>query len=154
MFLYLVQHGEAKSKEDDPLRPLSDEGVRSVEKTAKYIEKLNLKVDKIFHSGKLRAEQTAAIISVAITPTPPVSEEDSLSPNDDPNIWAERFKQSEVDIMIVGHLPHLSRLGSILLCGFGKINIISFKNAGVVCLKRDENGEWALCWTLIPEMIL
>ena len=154
MFLYLVQHGEAKSKEEDPLRPLSDAGLTAINKTGEYLNKLQLNIDRIVHSGKLRSEQTAATISVAITSIPPVVEEDFLSPNDDPNMWANRLKQSEEDIMMVGHLPYLSRLASILLCGDDKISIISFKNGGVVCLKREESGEWVLCWTLIPEVIL
>ncbi|MBE9504869.1 MAG: phosphohistidine phosphatase SixA [Proteobacteria bacterium] len=154
MFLYLVQHGEAKSKEEDPLRPLSDEGGKLVEKTAKYLGKLKPNINKIIHSGKLRAEQTARSISVELSPKLTISQEDYLSPNDDPNIWADRLKKSETDIMIVGHLPYLSRLTSLLLCGDGKIDLITFKNAGAVCLKREESGEWSLIWILIPEMIL
>jgi hypothetical protein len=32
-------------------------------------------------------------------------------------------------------------------------NLIDFKIDGVVCLKRFENGRWALEWTITPETI-
>ncbi len=37
MKLYLVQHGKALSKEADPQRPLSEEGIREVKKMAEFI---------------------------------------------------------------------------------------------------------------------
>ena len=61
MRIYLVQHGEAKKENEDPLRPLTEEGIKNAEKVASYLAKLNLKIKKIFHSGKLRAKQTAEI---------------------------------------------------------------------------------------------
>ena len=30
MFLYLVQHGDAKREEEDPARPLSEKGLRDI----------------------------------------------------------------------------------------------------------------------------
>lgn len=63
MRLYLVQHGEAKKEEEDPLRPLSERGREDVQRVAKYVEKLDIKASIIFHSGKLRAKQTAEILA-------------------------------------------------------------------------------------------
>ena len=39
MRLYLVQHGKAASKETDPLRPLTEEGLSDVHKVAKFIKR-------------------------------------------------------------------------------------------------------------------
>lgn len=68
MKLYLVQHGEAKRKEEDPSRPLTNKGIKDAEKVAKYISKLEVKAKKIFHSGKLRAKQTAEIYAKHLKP--------------------------------------------------------------------------------------
>ena len=55
MFLYLVRHGEAKSKDEDPERSLSDKGVDDVKKVARAMFRKKVAVASIFHSGKARA---------------------------------------------------------------------------------------------------
>ncbi|HDD66024.1 MAG TPA: phosphohistidine phosphatase SixA, partial [Nitrososphaeria archaeon] len=62
MKVYLVQHGEAKREEEDPARPLTEEGKREVEDVARFLAELGVRVDRILHSGKLRAAQTANIL--------------------------------------------------------------------------------------------
>lgn len=83
-----------------------------------------------------------------------ISEVDGLSPLDEPNIWAERLKDVPDDLFLVGHLPHLARLASLLLCGNADKNIVSFRMAGIVCLKRDDAGTWSLQWMLTPEVVV
>jgi len=154
MFIYLVQHADAKREEEDPSRPLSEKGMKDIEKVASYVSKLNIKVHKIFHSSKLRAKQTAEVLSGNLKPAMGISEVDGLSPLDDPQIWADRLKGIPDDVILVGHLPHLAKLSSLLLCGNTERNIVSFKMAGVVCLKRDETGAWSLQWMLTPETVV
>jgi len=36
MFLYLVQHAEAKKEEEDPARGLSEKGLQDIKKMAAY----------------------------------------------------------------------------------------------------------------------
>lgn len=153
MLLYLVQHADAKREEEDPSRPLSEKGLQDIKKVASYVSQLNIKGYKIFHSSKLRARQTAEVLSENLKPTKGVSEVDGLTPLDDPKIWAERLKDIPDDIVLVGHLPHLGKLTSLLLCGDADKGIVSFKMAGIVCLKRDDSA-WSLQWMLTPEMIL
>jgi len=57
------------------------------------------------------------------------------------------------DTMLVGHLPHLGRLASLLLSGDKEKGIIDFKMGGIVCLKRFDDGHWAIEWMIIPEVI-
>ncbi len=153
MLLYLVQHGEAKSKEEDPERPLSEKGRENIKKTASYGSKLNITAHEIFHSTKLRAKQTAEVLNVQLKAAKGVSETDGLSPLDDPEIWAGRLKDKRGDTFLVGHLPHLEKLASLLLSGDADKNIVSFKMAGIVCLSRDETGGWSLQWMITPEII-
>ncbi len=153
MKLYLVQHGEAKSKEEDSSRPLTEKGIKDAEKVAEYISKLDVKVKKIFHSGKLRAKQTAEIYAKHLKPEDGVSETDGLNPLDSPETWIKKLKNIDEDIMLTGHLPHLSKLASTLIVGDENMEIIKFRNAGVTCLERDEQGKWKILWAIPPEMV-
>lgn len=154
MFLYLVQHGEAKREEEDPLRPLSDKGIEDVQRVASYISRLNVEVKEVFHSGKVRAKQTAELLSDNMRIAKGVSQTDGLAPLDDPELWAERLKGKKESLMLVGHLPHLGKLSSLLLSGDKDKNIIAFKMGGIVCLKRDEVGMWSLQWMITSEILV
>ena len=154
MFIYLVQHAEATKEDVDPSRSLSEKGLQDIKKVASYVSQLNIKVYKIFHSGKLRAKQTAEVLSENLKPTKGITEVGGLAPLDDADIWEERLKGMTDDIVLVGHLPHLDKLASLLLCGNADKNIVSFKMAGIVCLKRNDIGEWSLQWMLTPEVVV
>jgi phosphohistidine phosphatase len=152
MLLYLVQHGDAKKEEEDPARPLSEKGLRDITRVASYISQFDIKVHKIFHSAKLRARQTAEVLFKNLNPAKGISEVDGLSPMDNPDIWVGRLKDVPDDIILVGHLPHLARLASVLLCGDADGNPVSFTMAGVVCLRKDDKA-WSLRWMLTPEIV-
>lgn len=153
MFLYLVQHAEAKREEEDPARPLSQKGVEEVKKVASFISGLHMELEEVFHSGKLRAKQTAEVLAGNIKITKGLSETDGLAPLDNPELWAERLTFKTTPIMLVGHLPHLGKLASLLLCGDIEENIVTFKMGGIVCLKRDNNKDWSLQWMILPELL-
>ena len=154
MKLYLVQHGEARAKDDDPTRPLTESGIKDSKQIASYLAKnIKVSVNEIIHSGKLRSEQTANIMMDKIKPAGGIKAMEYLNPMDDPAIWAERASDAVDDLMLVGHLPHIKRLTSLLLCGNPDNAIVNFQNSGVVCLTREESGNWAVCWVLLPSMI-
>ena len=153
MFLYLIQHGEAVSKDEDPERPLSSTGVEDVNRVAAYAAaNCGIEVGAgIFHSGKLRARQTAEIVASVLN-LPGPEQADGLKPMDDPTIWQSRLAESLQDQVLVGHLPYMSRLVSLLLTGDPGENIVQFKMGGVVALKRAE-GLWSLQWQIVPDII-
>jgi phosphohistidine phosphatase len=153
MFLYLVQHGDAKKEEEDPARPLSDKGVADIKKVASFISRLNITIDEVLHSGKLRARQTAEIIADSMNITKGVSETEGLAPLNEPVLWAEKLQTKTHSLMLVGHLPHLGKLSSFLLSGDKENSIIAFKMGGVVCMKRDDSGTWTLQWMITPEIL-
>ncbi len=154
MFLYLVQHAEAKREEEDKERPLSEQGIKDITKIANYASHLNIKLDSIHHSTKLRAKQTAQILFDYLKPIKGLNETTGLSPMDAPEIWDNRLKEMDENIMLVGHLPHLARVSSLLLTGNINKVIVSFKMAGMVCLKRDEDKNWSIQWMLTPEIVV
>jgi phosphohistidine phosphatase len=150
MRVYLIQHGEAKSKEEDEKRPLSEKGRLDVEKTGRFLKIVGIKVSSIIHSGKLRAMQTAEIIGnhLGIKPI----QKDGLLPKDDPYPWVNRVKDMHEDIMIVGHLPYLSKFASLLILGDAEKTIIAFKMAGVVCIRKVDD-DWRVSWMVTPELL-
>ena len=152
MLLYLVQHAKAKNEEEDPARPLSEQGLLDIKRVTAYVSRLGFTVDTIFHSNKLRAKQTAEVLANHIKPSGCISEKDSMAPLDDPAIWAERLRGMAGSVMLTGHQPHLGKLASLLLCGDDK-HIVAFRMAGIVCLGRDDSGIWSLQWMLIPDVI-
>ena len=154
MNLYLVQHGRSKSKEEDPDRPLTDRGEAEVRKTASHVAShAGIAVRRIVHSGKTRARQTAEILGEFLKPQGGVEAAEGLDPMADPGIWAAKTAGQTVDVMLVGHLPHLSRLASLLICGNAEIKVIDFKNGGIVCLNRDDEGDWTVGWIVVPEVV-
>ncbi len=154
MKLYLVQHGEAKPKEVDPERPLSETGTADLGKITAFIDtNIRFGAATIFHSGKLRARQTAEILAEHIKPTQEVSQAEGLNPTADPTIWVDRLKGMREDIILVGHLPHLDRLASLLLTGDQDRSVVAFHNAGIVCLIQNDNKRWSLDWMVTPEIL-
>ena len=147
MRLYLIQHGKSLSKEEDPQRPLSKEGREETEKVAAFLKQKNLVVDFIWHSKKLRAAQTAQIISVSIT-TQRIEERSDLNPLDPLDKLPQELLNLNKDIMIVGHLPYLQKLSSLLLTGSEDSEPVSFVNSSVVCLEYKE--KWAIAWYIAP----
>ncbi|RJQ16655.1 MAG: phosphohistidine phosphatase SixA [Nitrospiraceae bacterium] len=152
MHLYLVQHAEALTEEEDTSRSLSEKGIGNIKRVAAFVAGSNIRVEKICHSGKMRALQTAQVLAEHLKFGKNLTYTDGLSPLDDPRIWLDRLSRMNEDILLAGHLPHSGRLASLLLCGDGEKNIIDFKMGGVVCLKRSEDGKWAVDWMITPEM--
>jgi len=155
MHLYLVQHAEAKSKEEDPDRPLSEKGLVDIRRVADFVARHgDIQVRQINHSGKTRARQTAEELAEALKPAEGTSDVPDLSPKDDPVVWVSYLAETTRDLMLVGHLPHLSRLAALLLCEDESKTVIHFQQGGVVCLGRSkDDGKWSVGWMVTPELI-
>jgi len=154
MNLYLVQHAEAMLKEENPDRPLSEKGRADIQKVAGFVARnADILVRQINHSGKTRARQTAEVLAEALEPTEGISDVPDLAPLDDPAVWVSYLADTTRNLMLVGHLPHLSKLAALLLCRDEARTVVEFQMGGVVCLGRDEGGDWSLRWMVTPEII-
>jgi len=151
MEVYLVQHGEAKPETIDPARSLTDHGREEVERVARRAAALHLHIAEILHSDKLRARQTAEILAEQLSPSAGLREMEGLAPMDDPEKARIQIEAAQGPLMLVGHLPHLSRLASSLLVGDPTKEIIRFRNGAIICLVKAERG-WLLQWILTPEL--
>ena len=153
MRLYLMQHGKSKSKEEDPDRSLTDEGRSEVERVAAFLARTAPSESiPIRHSGKTRARETAEALAGTLEAAT-VEETDGLAPLDDPALWAERLGETDKAMVLVGHLPHLARLTSLLVVGDPERGRVKFSNAGMVCLQRNDDGRWALLWSVVPALL-
>lgn len=152
MELFLVQHGEARPESEDPERSLNDRGEEAVRRMAAWAAQVGLKVDQIRHSGKKRAEQTAALLAERLNPAQGVIAVEGLTPNDDVRPVADAIPAEQGPVMLVGHLPHLSRLANLLLTGDAESSVLRFQMAGIVCLSNRE-GKWAVHWVMPPDLL-
>lgn len=154
MNLYLVRHGEAVVEREDPARPLSPTGIDEAQRTGLFISThFQTNVGSILHSSKMRAAQTARIMQQYLTPLRGIEQAEGLLPMDDPGIWADRISDMELDTMLVGHLPHLSRLASTLLCWNTETAIVEFHTATAACLDGIA-GNWHLKWLVGPDILM
>lgn len=153
MRTYLVQHGEATSEEEDPDRPLTDEGRSGLMGVIQALRNSGgVAPAEIYHSGKTRARQTAEILADGLAASTEPEEADGLQPLDDPAEWAERLRDSGRDTMLVGHLPYMERMAGLLLVDDPEAEVVSFRYGGVVCLE-DDGGGWSLAWAVTPDAV-
>ena len=153
MRVYLVQHAQSKSRDEDPARGLTPQGITDTNRIAELLSQVQLSVSSIRHSGKKRAEQTASLLAERVKASAGVQEDEGLDPLDDPQTVADLLVETFEDLMLVGHLPHLERLASLLLIGQPDGNPVRFRNSGVVCLERVSDQPWSLIWAITPEFV-
>ena len=146
MRVYLIQHGKAVDESVDPARPLSNEGIKQTEKIASVLGASGLiKISRIYHSDKLRSKQTAYILANHLQPAQGLELMEGIKPNDSPGACVNILKSLNEDVMIAGHLPHMSRAASMLLTGEMEKMLVMFRNSGVICLERADNA-----WFVAP----
>jgi phosphohistidine phosphatase len=149
--LYLVQHGEAVPKAENPKRPLSERGHLDVEHVAAFAHRAGVRVHQIRHSGKRRAQETAKILGAELEPPGGVVALPGLGPKDDVRPTAELLNREIQPIMLVGHRPFMDRLAGWLVAGDRNRSVVRFYKGGIVCLERDpQSGEWAVVWAVTP----
>ena len=149
MKLYLVQHGEAVVKEIDAERPLTETGTADVTRVANSLALAGISVARVIHSGKTRARQTAEILAAAVAPSIQPEVSNLINPNDDPT----ELDLGAGDTMIVGHLPFMGRLVSLLVAGNADSATVSYAPGSVVCLESDGDGGWQINWMLQPSLV-
>src|SRR6476469_8804187 len=101
MVLYLVRHGQPKPESEDPECSLTERGTEAVRWMADWAANYGVRVDQIRHSGKKRAEQTAALLAERLEPTNGVLAVEGLKPNDDARPIAAAIQAGQESVMLV-----------------------------------------------------
>lgn len=162
MLLYVMQHGEAYSKDEDPERPLTAGGRQTATDIGHWMHGGSVTVETILHSPKLRARETAEQIQ-------------AVYPDAGLESWAQLGPDGAVDgfvldlasapgnaILVVGHMPFVQRLTGRLLADDENEALVRFSPGAVICLERNGldqiplsyyAGGWKVRWMLSPELL-
>ena len=157
MDIYLVRHGAAHTKEDDPERHLNKDGLDQCHLSGRALRRLDIKFDLVISSPKVRASQTAEIIAKEVGyPKDEIKITETLEPTASPkdtisylNNFTEKNK-----IMLTGHLPLLGNLASELLSKNSQISL--YFEAGAVCqigVDQPISHAGIFRWFLTPEQL-
>jgi len=144
--IYLVHHGDAVGPEVEPQRPLSAAGLAHAEALAEEAAAKGVKPSAIWHSGKLRARQTAEPFFRLCNPLAKFNAIRGLQPTDPPSWIVDLLTDEERDVMLVGHMPHLHRLLTVLVHGDEHV-MLSFPLHGLIALERS-GPRWREAWRL------
>jgi phosphohistidine phosphatase len=153
MELYLVRHAiaeEALPGQPDDTRPLSPQGVERFREVVKGLKRLNLRFDRLYHSPKLRAVQTADLLG------PLLDGESEVTPYlaEPPGPKLLRAVQGET-VALVGHEPWMSQLCALLTLGDSQAGrSFVFKKGGVAHLGGEPKpGGMRLLALLTPRIL-
>jgi phosphohistidine phosphatase len=146
--IFLVHHGDAVGPEIDPMRPLSERGRAAVLLVADEAARRGVKPDAIWHSGKLRARQTAEAFWKVCDPFATFTAERALQPADPPEWIRDRLVGEARDLMLVGHMPHLERLLRLMTGVVDERSAAtSFPLHGMIALEPD-GDRWKEAWRI------
>ncbi len=154
MRVLFIRHAKALSRsewrEDDLLRPLSEEGREKADRFFQKLPKI-YPIECIITSKATRALQTAQILKEHY-PSAKYHETDRLNPGADSEAFETVIKQfhSYSDIAIIGHEPDLSMaIGALIGCEYPDIKL---KKASVAEL-RGEGEDFELLSLLYPKLL-
>jgi phosphohistidine phosphatase len=144
--IYLVHHADAVGPDIEPQRPLSAAGRAHAEALASDAARRGVKPAVIWHSGKLRARQTAEPFLRLCNPLAEFSAIRGLQPDDPPGWVRDLVAGENREVLLVGHMPNLPRLLTLLVNG-SESPTLSFPLHGAVAL--EPAGErWIERWRL------
>jgi phosphohistidine phosphatase len=145
--IYLVHHADAVPADEDTQRPLSLAGRAHVEQLATAASARGVRPIAIWHSGKLRARQTAEAFWRICNPLAELTAIRGLQPDDPPQWIRDRLQGETREIMLVGHMPGLGRIRSLLVHGAVADPATDFPQHGLVALEPADEGcveKWQL----------
>jgi phosphohistidine phosphatase len=155
MELYLLRHGAAANAEDDPQRGLTSQGRAQVEEVVARAAADGVRVERVYHSGILRAQQSAEIAAGALGGT--VEPRSRLAPLDDvePTVAWLHGEPATSRVLLVGHQPFLGRLMARLVSGMDPNEVVELGTAELVKLEgapSGASGGFELRWSLQPHL--
>lgn len=148
MELFLIRHAIAEDGRDDDARALSKKGARRFDQTVKLLRALDVRFDRVLHSPKLRAVQTADRLRPLVDGTFGVTD---LLVGEPTKALLEACVGERV--AFVGHEPALSALLSWLIAGDVDTASVELKKGAVACLAGEPvPGGMTLRWLLPPKV--
>ena len=161
MKLYVMRHASAEDSApggEDHDRPLTQAGRDHTRKAALGMLAMGLRFDAILTSPKVRALETASLVSAAYDQEPAPLTLHALMDDIPVESAASALETYFVyeSVLIVGHEPQLSGLVSLLLTGGAGLLTIALKRGGCVAIdlpgRRDRAGA-ALRWMMTQRQL-
>ena len=157
MEIYLMQHGPALPKEQDPDQGLAPDGKARIHTSGKALKKMGVNFDVILSSPKKRSRQTASIVAEEIGfPSEKIIETEKVKAMAPPEETIKALTEyaGNEKILITGHLPSVAEIASFLLTEGSKA-IVEFEMGG--CCRIDVEDlpthSGHLRWYLTPEQL-
>jgi len=148
MKLYLVHHAHALSAEQNPVRPLSEQGHAEADRLGRRLKAEGAAPVRILHSDKRWTQETAERLAASLG----MSERAALAgyaigPDDDLTPFLAEIDDCDGDLMMTGHGNYLVRTAAKLVCGDEARTCVEFKpgNGTVFCLEGG-GGHWVVAW--------
>lgn len=145
--IYLLHHAAAVDPGVDPQQPLSPAGRAHAERLAADASARGVRPGTVWHSGKLRARQTAEVMWRACNPLAEFGAIRGLQPTDAPGEVERRLAGEARDVMLVGHLPNLRRILLALVGGSEDEAPPAFPLHGLVTVAA-EGDRWVEKWRM------
>jgi phosphohistidine phosphatase len=145
--IYLMRHADAVSDEENPVRPLSRKGREQVGRVCAILAKgRGFDPSEIWHSPLARSRETAELLARGLRLKASLMLVAGVTPDDDPSAIAAVLEETEGDVAVVGHEPHLGVLASLLVHGPERSGIFyPFPKASMLALSRD-GKRWRSEW--------
>lgn len=153
MRLLLIRHGSAEMSPDDDARRLTEFGRMEVASIAQWIKQLHFDQPAIWHSEKIRTQETAAIILDGTGWDSELSEVEGLRPSSPVEPMAVRIAAEDRDLVVVGHMPFMSAMASELVTGGQLETYWNFETCAALCLERIGAGQWVVCGLTMPSQL-
>src|SRR5262245_55172470 len=132
--IYLVHHADALPPSVDAQRPLSGFGRAQADLLASRAAARGVAPAVIWHSGKLRARQTAEAFLRACNPLAEFCAIRGMQPADPPAWIGGHVVRVGREVMLVGHMPHLPPLLTLLVTG-SEDALLEFPQHGLIAIE-------------------
>jgi len=148
MKVYLVNHVDALSAEQDPQRHISPKGRDQADRLGTRLRALGVAPVRILHSDKQWTIDTAIRVAAKLgaenktaKAAYPINTDDPITP------FMAEIAAAGGDIMMCGHVDYLLRSASRLVCGDENRKVVEFKpgNGTAVCLEGKDN-DWFITY--------
>ena len=153
--LFLMRHGDSAGGLYDDIRPLSEVGIRESQAAGEFLKLSKDIPDIIYHSPLLRSRHTASLAAEKIGFDGVICENEGLLPDSRASTFDDELPTNiKGNLLVVGHLPHLSNLTSYLLTGSEGTLGIRFTAGSLICLERSNTlMEWSLRYYVTTKLI-
>ncbi len=159
MYIYFLRHAiaaESGQFKNDADRPLTDEGVKKMQKAAKGMKRLNLGIDRVISSPYVRARQTAEIAAAALGLDKDIQFDDSLTPDAMVSDFLKLLGKipSNATPLLVGHEPTMSLFIAALVSRSGD-TALEMKKGGLSLIRLSQltRGGGTLEWLVPPGLL-